>query len=97
MGGAPQASGVLRWWVGRERSAMTSVTIGCNRDLAEQHFDSNFVTLLQLRDDAKILESRRVTFYVTAGGQFTQQPAHNFAAARFGQHVGKANVVGLGE
>ena len=30
-------------------------------------------------------------------GQFAQQAAHDFAAAGFGQRVGEADVVGLGQ
>src|SRR5579864_459176 len=51
----------------------------------------------QLGDYTQILQRGDVALDFAAGSQFAQQAAHDFAAARFGQHVAEADVVGLGQ
>ena len=51
----------------------------------------------QLGDHAEVFQRGGVALDIAAGGQFTEQAAHDFAAAGFGQRVGEADVVGSGE
>ena len=56
-----------------------------------------FVAFLQFRDHAQVFQRGGIAFHVSAGGEFAQKAAHDFAAARFWQRVGEADVVGLGQ
>src|SRR5262249_14436273 len=51
----------------------------------------------QLGDGAEILERRGVAFDLAGRGQLLEQAPHDFARARFGERIGPANVVRLGE
>src|SRR6266436_6241492 len=51
----------------------------------------------QLRQHGKIFQRRRVLGGLLAAGDVAEESAHDLAGARFGQAVGKANVVGPGQ
>ena len=51
----------------------------------------------QLRDDGRILQRRDVLRDFLAARQRAQQPAHDLAGAGFRQHLGEADVIGLGD
>ena len=51
----------------------------------------------QFRQDAQVLECRRIAGDGLAAGYFLQQPPHDLAAARFRQRFGEPDLVGLGD
>ena len=52
---------------------------------------------LQFFDDALVFEGRGVLGDLVAGGNVTQKTSHDLARACFGQRVGQADLVGLGD
>src|SRR5579872_4120666 len=57
----------------------------------------SFVFLPQLGEHGVVFQRGRVAHLFFAGGDVSQQAAHDFAAAGFGQGVGEADGVGRGE
>ena len=55
------------------------------------------LVLPQLGQHGVVLERRRVAHRLLARGDVAQQAAHDLAAARLGQRVGEADLVGPGE
>ena len=53
--------------------------------------------LFQLCKNGEIFKRSSVTLDFAVCSEFTQEAAHDFAAAGFGQGVGEADVVWLGE
>src|SRR5690348_13759512 len=58
---------------------------------------STLFLIPKLGQDGVIFQSRHVTGHLAIGSQFLEQAAHDLAAARFGQCLGKANLVRLSE
>src|SRR2546421_2690560 len=60
---------------------------------------SLFFVLLsgKIGDHAQVFQRRDVASDHVRGHDFTQEPAHDLAAARFGQGVGKADLLGARE
>src|SRR5262245_36874682 len=56
-----------------------------------------FFLFSQLREHTVILKRAGVLHGLFAGGDVAQKPAHDLAAARLGQGVGKVNVVRVGQ
>ena len=57
----------------------------------------DFFALLQPCDYREVFERGGVAFHIAMSGEFAEETAHDFSAARFWKRVGKADVVGLGE
>src|SRR5256885_16923565 len=60
---------------------------------------SSFLVLLcgELGDDVHVFESSDVAGDGIVGNNFTEQPAHDLAAAGFGKRVGETDLFGPGE
>ncbi len=54
-----------------------------------------FLGRCELREDTKVLQRCRVAIYFCAARNLFEEPAHDFAAARFWQRFGKTNVIGF--
>jgi hypothetical protein len=84
-----------RWWAG---AALVPPYVACPfRSEIRNRQSLSLVFAPQLRQHAVVFERRGVADRGVARRDVAQQPAHDLAAARFGQGVREADVVGLGQ